>query len=199
MRAALFAATPVIVSDYAAGATALALDWYEEIRAAAGAPSGFTPSPLMLVADEDVAAAVAVSTEALYDVQREVARDFQQALEESLALVEAEVQKFVASGFRDTMTGNADVDPDAVGWQRHARPDGCKFCRMLAARGAVFTETSVNFAAHTNCHCVVGPSFDPTAPGASVMQYVASKRQRTERERADLREYLTENFPDAPG
>ena len=199
IRASLFAATPLIVSDYAEGSAALALDWYDELRDAARAFTAFTPQPLVLVTDDDVSAAVAVSTDSLYEIERGLERDFEEAFQESLALVEAEVQKFVASGFRDTMTENTVQDPDAVGWQRFARPDGCKFCLMLAARGAVFTEATANFAAHTNCHCVVGPSFDPDAPQADVMQYVASKKQRTEKERAALRDYLNENFPDAPG
>jgi hypothetical protein len=200
VRGALFAAAPLIVEEYATGTAALALDWYEELREAATPPRPFRPNPLVLVTDELVSAAVAVSTRSLYEIERGIVeREFEEALAESLALIEAEIQKDVASGFRDTMTGNTATDPDAVGWQRYARPDGCKFCVMLADKGAIYTDTTVDFAAHTNCHCVVGPGFDPDAPRADVMQYLASRKKRTPAQRAALREYLNHNFPDARG
>ena len=198
-RAALFAATPLIVSDYAPGSAALALDWFDELRDLASPPGLFAPRPVVTIDDEAISAAVAVTTEALYEIQRGIERDFSEALEESMRQLELEVQKEVARGFWDTMTVNSDEDPDAVGWQRFARPGGCKFCVMLAERGAVYDEVSVNFAAHTSCHCVVGPSYDADAPRASVMQYVASSRNRTPEQQAALREYLNHHYPDAPG
>jgi hypothetical protein len=200
VRASLFAAAPLIVREYASGTAALALDWYEELREAATPKTLFRPRPLVLVDDEAVATSVAVSTESLYDLERgRLDREVDEVMAESLALLEAEVQKDVASGFRDTVTGNAAEDPAAVGWARHARPDGCKFCVMLAARGAVYTEATARFAAHTNCGCVAGPAFDPDAPRADAMQYVASQRTRTDAQRAALRDYLNSNYPDARG
>ena len=48
--------------------------------------------------------------------------------------------------------------------------------------------------------CLAGPAFDGEGIAkATPMQYVASKRKRTEKERAALRDYLNHNFPDAPG
>lgn len=211
VRASLFAATPLIVSEYANGTAALALDWYEELREVAQVFSVFRPQPLVLVTDEDVSAAVAVSTDSLYEIERGVERDLEEALQESLTLIEAETQRLVADAFRDTVTENVKADPDAAGWKRHARPEACKLCKMLAARGAVYTRETARFAAHSattagkrtggNCLCIAGPEFggpDEWAE-ATPMQYVASKRQRTEKERAALRDYLNENFPDAPG
>jgi hypothetical protein len=203
IRAAVFAAAPLLVDKYSDGSSALSLDWYEEIRDAARAPSQFTPSPLRSVTDEDVAAMVAEATKSLHDlellVDAEAERLVAKATDTSLTLLEGGLQKQVADGFWTTTTGNVANDPDAVGWQRFARGAACKFCLMLAGRGAVYRKSIVNFAAHGGCHCVSGPSFDPNAPRADVMQYVAAKRQRTAKERADLREYLNHNFPDAPG
>lgn len=203
IRAAVFAAAPLLVDEYSDGAAALALDWYEELRDAARAPNSFTPKPLRSVTDADVAAMVAQATSTLHDIEDRVAAEAERLVEEatrnSLTLLEGGLQKLVADGFWETTTGNTSQDPDAVGWQRFARDGACKFCLMQAARGAVFTAATARFAAHTTCHCLAGPSFDPTAPQADVMQYVAAKRQRTEKERADLRAYLNHNFPDAPG
>lgn len=200
-RAAMFAAMPLVVAEYGPATSALALDWFEEIRAEASVSRPFVPTPRLHVTDEDVAAAVASITESLRDIERQIAADSAQLLANLTAELEAAVQKEVAAGFWDTITENTRDDPDAVGWKRHAQPGACKFCLMLAERGAVYTRETARFAAHTTCHCIAGPEFggqDEWAE-ASPMQYVASKRKRTARERAALREYLNTNFPDAPG
>lgn len=201
LRAALFAAAPLVVSDYSDGAAALALDWFEELREEARPPRPFTPTPVRLVTDEDVTAMVARTSEPLYHYIEDPAPevDLDQVVADTLRAIEAEIQLEIAAAFRDTMTENADEDLDAVGWQRFARPGACKFCLALSARGAVYTRSSVRFAAHTDCSCLAGPSYDADAPKASVIQYQASSRQRSAADRARLREYLNATFPDAPG
>lgn len=207
VRSALFAATPLIVSDYGDGASVLALDWYDELREAARPPRRFDPQPFVNIDADRLASTVAWATSSLYDLEQQALRAIDadaermlaQAVDDAMTNLLPEIQKEVAAGFWDTVTENTTNDPDAVGWQRFARGGACKFCVMLAGRGAVYTETTARFAAHTSCHCVAGPSFDPDAPRASVMQYMASKRTRTEKERADLRAYLNSQFPDAPG
>lgn len=203
IRAALFAATPLVVGDYTLGAAALALDWYDEIREQANPRRPFTPTPLALVRDEHLAATVAWSTEGLYEL--EGARSVKpavvlRAVDAAMLRLLPEVQREVAAGFRDTVTSNAVADPDAQGYQRFARPGACKFCLMLAERGAVYSETTVGFAAHRSCHCVTAPSFDPNAPRASVMQRLAGeKSSRTPAQRAELRDYLNVRYAGAPG
>jgi len=181
IRAALFAATPLIVHEYTDGSAALALDWYEQLRDLAKVRG------------------------------RGLERDLEAALTESMTLIEAKVEQEVAQAFRDTVTSNVANDPAAVGWRRYARPEACKFCKMLADRGAVYTEATARFAAHGavmsgnrkggNCMCIAGPEFASIATlnEATPMQYLASKRKRSEKERAQLRAYLNKNYPDAPG
>ena len=208
IRAGLFATAPVIVSDYNLGAATLALDWYEEIRDEVAPRRLFVPTVRTRVSDEDVAATVARTTAALLDAEP---TNLDRVTAESMADLEAEVQRKVVSGFRDTITENVVADPAAVGWRRFARPEACKFCLMLADRGAVYTAATARFAAHGRemrggrkggeCMCIAGPAFGgkETWANATPMQYVASKRKRTEKERAALRDYLNHNFPDAPG
>lgn len=43
------------------------------------------------------------------------------------------VQRHVHNAARDTITANADAEN--VKWYRHARPNACAFCRLLATRG----------------------------------------------------------------
>lgn len=200
LRAVLFATAPLIVGEYAPAAATLSLDWFDEIRSEAPSLStDFVPTPRLTVTDDDVAAMVARVTESLQDFESLVAAETENLVSGIVRDLEAEIQKDVAAGFWDTAIGNADDDPDARGWQRFARAGACKFCRMLAGRGSVYTRASVDFAAHTSCHCVVGPSYDPSAPKASTIQYVASRKRRSDADRARLRAYLNQNYPDAPG
>lgn len=211
VRAALFAATPLIVGEYTAGSAALALEWYEDAREAAEAAGRFVPQPLVLITDDEIAAIVAETTSALHEIEQGIERDLASAVADSLELLEAEVQEEVAAAFRDTVTGNTQNDPEAVGWRRFARPEACKFCLMLAARGAVYTEATARFAAHGavmrgnrkggNCMCIAGPAFGgkETWAEATPMQYMASSKQRTPEQQAALRKYLNANYPDAPG
>lgn len=211
IRAALFAAAPAIVAEYTDGSSALALEWYDELRLEAPVEKPFTPQPLVLATDEDVAAIVADMTKALHDIEQGILRDIEAARVEAVGLLEDRTEGLVADAFRDTMTGNAKADPEAVGWRRFARPEACKFCKMLADRGAVYTEATARFAAHGavmggnrkggNCMCIAGPAFGGKEiwAEATPMQYVASKRKRTAKERAALRAYLNKHYPDAPG
>lgn len=211
LRAALFAAAPPVVTEYAEASAALALDWFEELRVESGVPTPYRPRPFVNVTDDDISAVVAQTTEALYDLQRGMERELEAVFAETLTMVEDALAEEVARGFRETIVENSYEDPEAVGWRRFARPGACKFCLMLAARGAVYTETTARFAAHAavtggkrtggDCRCVAGPAFagDEVWTEATPMQYVASKRTRTPAQRAALREYLNANFPDAPG
>jgi hypothetical protein len=211
IRAALFAATPLIATGCTEAASVLAVDWYEQLREDAGVSSRFEPQLEVTVTDDEVAAMVAQATESLYDPQRGIEREIEEAFAESLALLEAELEREVADGFRDTITENVAEDPAAGGWRRFARPEACKFCLMLAARGAVYTKETVRFAAHGavmagnrkggNCMCIAAPAFGgPTEwTEATPIQYVASQATRTQAQRDQLRAYLNKNFPDAPG
>ncbi|MCW2785238.1 MAG: hypothetical protein JWP74_1755 [Marmoricola sp.] len=201
-RSALLVAVPLIVGEYIDGSSALALDWYEELREEAAPPSPFSPNPFTVVRDEYLGNAVAWATQPLVDVGEQLARlteefdrEVQQATDLMLARLEPVVQKEVAAGFWDTVTQNVREDPAAVGWARFTRPGACSLCRMLADKGAIYTETTVRFAAHTGDHCVTRPAFSADeGPEASVMQYMASKKRRTAAEKARLREYLKKHY-----
>src|SRR5690606_18440933 len=51
---------------------------------------------------------------------------------------------------------NARQDVETVSWARHARPDACEFCTMLAGRGAVYRSQKT-----------VGAVFGPTREGSA--------------------------------
>lgn len=67
--------------------------------------------------------------------------------------------RMTLKGGRDTVTQAAVNDPHASGWERVITAGACGFCSMLAGRGGVYKESTVNFRAHDHCHCVARPVF----------------------------------------
>jgi hypothetical protein len=54
--------------------------------------------------------------------------------------------------------GSSIADPKARGWMR-VGSGRCDFCRMLIGRGAVYTESTVDFHAHDHCGCGATPAW----------------------------------------
>lgn len=67
------------------------------------------------------------------------------------------------AGGRDTITATVAADPDAAGYQRVTSGSACDFCSMLAGRGAVYSDSTVNFAAHDGCSCSSQPVYNESA------------------------------------
>lgn len=202
LRSALLTAVPLIVPDYSDAAAVLALDWYDETRSEARVRRTYRPRPMKTVTDSDIRAVVARSTEILHPGGRvTITTSFDAAVADMLSKLDGEIELLVADGFRETIAGNAREDPEAVGWKRHANPGACKFCQMLAAKGAVYKKATARFAAHPNCYCIAGPAISGQEEWAEAtpMQYLASERERTPAEKRRLRRYLNQHYPDAPG
>ena len=185
IRGYLLDLTPVLISAYSDGTSSLAADWYDDLREQAAPAKSFSAEPVVVERWEKVGRMVAWSAQPLFlpEPDRELV---------AKRLLPS-VQKEIARPFRDTITTNTTRDPSAHGWRRVASGSGCKFCRMLADRGAVYSGKSARFASHTHCHCSAEPAFEPGA-AASDFQYVASQRRTSEKDRARLREYLNANY-----
>jgi hypothetical protein len=67
--------------------------------------------------------------------------------------------RIVMNGGRDTVTKATASDHLARGWERVIEPGACGFCAMLAGRGAVYKESTVDFRAHDHCHCTARAVF----------------------------------------
>jgi hypothetical protein len=186
VRADLLGAVPEVISFYADGSSALAADFYDDERERAAARRRFLAEPVVLDRAEKIGRALAWATQPLVDGDGDVP-----------ARLAEVVQIETARPYRDTITTNRQRDPEAVGWRR-VSSGGCSFCRMLADRGAVYRSATARFASHTNCHCTAQPVFKGNDPGeeAGVVQYVASKRRPTAKDRARVRAYLAENYGD---
>lgn len=183
-RAALLETVPGVIDYYATGSAALAADFYDERRDLAGVKKTYTTTLVINDRTVKIRRAVAWASEPLF-------AEMTVTLEQRLAEV---VQAEVARPYRDTITGQKD--PAKVGWRR-VTGDSCRFCRLLADRGAVYKESTARFAAHTSCDCGAEPVFEGQAvgPEASPMQYLASKRSRTPAQKAALKDYLDTYYP----
>jgi hypothetical protein len=68
------------------------------------------------------------------------------------------------AGGRDTIVATVDADPRVSHWQRVTGGDPCAFCAMLAGRGAVYREETVDFQAHDHCACSAEPEYSGSTP-----------------------------------
>ena len=185
-RLALLDTVPELIGYFSEGSAALAVDFYEEERELAGVRGRVFTTELTLVdRTVKIRRGIAWASQPLFDGADDVAA-------QRLAEV---VQLETARPYRDTILANRSRDPEAVGWRRISA-GGCKFCRMLADKGAVYRHDTARFAAHENCHCTAQPVFgvNDTGEEASAMQYLASKRRRTPAERAALASYLADHY-----
>lgn len=189
-RALLLDGVPEVIAYYSAGSSALAADFYDDERERAAPPKLYLAEPVILDRTEKIRRAVAWAADPLFGDDSATAAG-------RLADV---VQLESARPFRDTVLTNRRRDPSAVGWRRVTN-GGCKLCVMLAARGAVYLDTTARFATHPNCKCTAQPVFSSNDYGeeANALQYVASRKRRTPEQQANLREYLNTNFSDFPG
>lgn len=165
VRSRLLAFVPTLVQTYGEMAAGIAADWYQAVREAHGLPGFFRPVvPGQSFWDEQAAA-----------VEGTIRRVTETEVDPVTALT-SKVGKYVLSGSRETVRLSTFADPRASGWQRVTRAGSCRFCRMLAGRGAVYKETTAHFASHGKCNCAAVPSWDANAPEVDVRLYEASKR-----------------------
>lgn len=105
--------------------------------------------------------------------------------------VEGGLQRRVTNMSRKTVMTSSIEDPQARGWQRMARSNGCPFCQMLAGRGFIYSEKSADFGAHDYCHCSAVPAF--SGRPVPVRAYKPTDRTITDADRARTREWLASN------
>lgn len=186
----------LIVPAYYDAAGALAVAWYDELRAESNPSTVYAPNVIGDAATDWIEREAEKFAQSL---EGDIEAEMQRMLDEITRLTEKEV----ARGFRDTVLGNTRQDEDAIGWSRVARPGACKMCLMLAGQRRAFyrSESTASFAAHGDCHCAARPEFanGDHGPEATVEQYLASQKRRTAAQRKALRKYLNKNYPDAPG
>jgi hypothetical protein len=186
-RLQLLDTVPGVLAYYSEGSSALAADFYDDERV--GTPGTYSATPVILDRTVKIRRGIAWASEPLSVDDDELAA----------ARLAQLMRSEMARPYRDTVLTNRKQDPQAIGWKRITRGSkSCSFCRMLADRGAVYRKDTATFAAHDDCMCTAAPVFQggATGPEADAVQYMASKRRRTAKEKAFLRDYLAGNYPD---
>ena len=148
-RDALVEVLAAIGEKYGTAAATLAADWFDDMRAEAGARGRFRAVPAVEVDVRRWESLAGWGVGPLFAAVPDRAA--------ALALVDGGLQRTVADRHRLTMVENAVRDPEARGWTRFVSRNACDFCQMIAGRGAVFSEATADFVAHDRCLCSAAP------------------------------------------
>lgn len=172
-----------LIQVYGQAAATLGADYYDEVRTAAAIDGKFT----------SVAAELPDHSDRIDRLSRwAVGPLFSDEPDDAAALLNASggMQDLIWSADRQSIMDSSYDDPRAHGWQRVA-DGGCAFCEMLAGRGAVYSESSADFASHSNCECTAEPAFEgETRP---VQRYTPSDRVATDADRTRVRDWIADN------
>lgn len=140
---------PETVSPYIALSADMATDWYD--RSAPDLTYQAIPADLPPVEQLEASASWALTTDTDWD--------------KAFKLLAGSAQRAVFNGARNTVVFNASREKGAR-WARHASFNACRFCQMLATRGAVYhSEASAGGIVnrgdgsgtgkyHDHCHCI---------------------------------------------
>lgn len=94
-------------------------------------------------------------------IKRAMTRGVQlgRAVDVAGATSSAAAMRHALDGGRETILGSIRRDDRANGWRRLTSGKPCKFCSMLAGRGAVYSADTVDFHAHDGCSCSAEPVY----------------------------------------
>ena len=151
-------------ATYGLAAGAMAADWYEELRAEAGAAAAFA-------AGVETPGDTAVQDVAGWGLAPMFNADVPDA-DAALSRLSGGLQMLVADADRLTIITNARRDPMDVRYARHASANACAFCAMVATRQAVYrSEDTAGSKYHRSCRCIAFPVWPgqevPEAPYVS--------------------------------
>lgn len=150
-RDGLLEVLPALVAIYGAAAATLGADWYDDIRAEANVKGRFRAAPVELPDQGRTAALARWAVEPMYQAEPDAAT--------TLAKVAGGLHRIVADADRQTVAAASIADPQARGWRR-ITAGGCPWCQMLAGRGEVYSQATVDFEAHDNDRCSSEPVFE---------------------------------------
>lgn len=148
LRDLLLEVLPQLVGVYGSAAATLAADWYDEIRDTEDVADRFRAIPAELPDAGRTDALARWGTSPMFGGT---------GPEAALAQTWGGLHRIIADAGRDTVRASLAADPHGRGWERHTRPGSCKFCQMLAGRGAVYSADTADFASHDDCNCLAVP------------------------------------------
>jgi hypothetical protein len=144
---------------------ALAGRYYTTFRELeAGAAARFVPTLATLAAPTAVETSLLVTGPVSIKQAMSRGELLDQAADVARSRTAGEAMRHVLAGGRSTITTSVAADPVALGWARVTSGNACAFCRLIASRGPVFSEDTVDFEAHGSCSCSGEPVYRDDAP-----------------------------------
>lgn len=119
---------------YGPAAGAIAADYYDEVRVAAGAAGRFTPLVAALPAVDRFESLAGWSVGPMFGADPDPAK--------ALTKMNGGLTRIVQNVGRETIAGAVASDPARPYYARHASANACAFCGMLASRGPIYTSGS---------------------------------------------------------
>lgn len=163
---AWIAAVNTLVDQYGQMAASLAADFYDAERVVARASGTFTVPLPGAPPQDQVSMSMRWATKDLWprdpdDPKTTTAQKqpLEVRLDQAEKKAERAASKLVADQARSTVQGAVQQDRRATAWARTAALNACYFCRLLASRGAVYKQDTVDFRAHDGCQCMAVPVF----------------------------------------
>lgn len=153
------ASVPLVRAHHRVSA-AVAAAYYDSFRRAEQADGDATPRLAPPVEVERVIASLYVTGRVATGKAILAGQSPQAAMQTAFVRTSGALSRHVLSGGRDTLILSAAEDRAAQGWARVTGGEPCGFCAMLASRGPVYSEDTVDFQAHDHCSCSAEPSYD---------------------------------------
>ena len=181
---ALFEAVPAVLDTYTLAAASVSADWYENEREAEEITGRFAvlvepPKEEGRAVEKFIGFAATALTRDEPDFQLAQTR------------IDGGVQRRIANSSRTTVMDNSIRDPKAKGWQRVANPGACTFCKLLEAKGTVYSRRTVDFGAHDDCNCSATVAWKKKP--IPVKPYTPSERGYTDAEKAATKAWVKAN------
>lgn len=146
-------AYPELVTPYAALASGLTAQWYDELPGSA------------------TYVAIDVDPDPVEKLQ--ISGRWAMTQNDPVAALRGTATRTVFNAQRDTVMVN--TKRENVRWARHASATACKFCQLLATRGAVYQSQDTARRAHDSCHCLAVPDRDGSfQPAPHIQKWAAA-------------------------
>ena len=162
--AQMVAASLVIVRGYSALSATLAGSYFTSYRLAEGVRGEAVPRLAGPIDEGKVTAGLIVTGRDAVAGALDAGRPADEARETALVRTSGSITRQVLNGGRETVLRSVVEDKEALGWGRVTDGDPCAFCAMLAGRGPVYEEDTVDFEAHDECGCGAEPVYFRDAP-----------------------------------
>jgi hypothetical protein len=151
-------AVPLVRVHYQLSSS-LASTYYGAFRRAEGATGEATPRLAPALTVDRVKTSLWVTGRVMTAKALAQGVEPEAAMRTALVRTSGSVGRHVVTGARATLIQSTAADRQAHGYARVTHAKACDFCRMLATRGAVYSDSTADFRAHDHCACMAEPRY----------------------------------------